>query len=182
MPLSKLSPAPRKILKAGRPTLDHWHHLADDELLPGVGDIVVSPARLVAQAADLATRRAAGHRLGLRLTTEDTAETAAAHLEGVDMVAIYIPKFVDGRFFTLARLLRERHGYTGELRACGDVVPDQVFYMHRCGFDSYEVPGPEHRLEAAAKALATFTVAYQGDSLRAQRGRKTSASIAQANS
>lgn len=181
MPLSKLSPAPRTMLKAGQPVVDHWHHLDDEAPLPATGDIVVSPARLDAQAGDLATRRAAGHRVGLRLTTEDTAETAAAHLDAVDLVAIYIPKFVDGRFFTIARLLRERHGYTGELRACGDVVPDQVFYMHRCGFDAYEVPGPEHRLLAAAKALATFTVAYQGGSLRAQRGQATSGKVAQAS-
>ena len=57
----------------------------------------------------------------------------------MDLVAINFPKFGDGRGYSKARLLRERHGYKGELRAVGEVLGDQLFYMHRCGFDAFEL-------------------------------------------
>lgn len=169
------------ILQAGQTVADHVVHVGDEDVLPDTGDVLVSRARLLADGEQLAARRAAGHRVGVRLTTEDSAETAASLLDRVDLVALYIPKFVDGRFFTTARLLRERYGYRGELRVCGDVVPDQVFYMHRCGIDAFEVPGPAHRLEAAARALSTFTEVYQGALDRGPRYRRVQPPIARAS-
>ncbi len=181
MPLPKLTSAPRTILKSGKLVADAWVHLGDDDALPATGDVLVSRERLLTQAEELAARRGAGHRVGVRLTTEDSAQTAAELLDRVDLVALYVPKFADGRFFTTARLLRERHGYQGELRVCGDVVPDQVFYMHRCGIDAFEVPGPRYRLEAALKALGTFSESYQGALDSGPRYRRARRSIARAS-
>jgi uncharacterized protein (DUF934 family) len=77
------------------------------------------------------------------------------------LVAIEVAKFTDGRHYSLARLLRERHGFTGELRAVGDVLPDQLFYMLRCGYSSFEL-APGKSLETGVRCLAAFSVSYQG--------------------
>ena len=76
------------------------------------------------------------------------------------MVALEFPKFRDGRAYSTARLLRERYGFAGELRAVGDVLRDQFLFMHRCGFDAFEV-ADEQAVAAWRKAIAEFTVFYQ---------------------
>ncbi|MBC2769810.1 DUF934 domain-containing protein [Pusillimonas minor] len=75
-------------------------------------------------------------------------------------ITIEFPVYTDGRGFTLAQLLRTRHQWVGELRASGDVLIDTVFYLRRCGFDSYLLK-PGHDTPAAQQALHTFTAAYQ---------------------
>ena len=75
-------------------------------------------------------------------------------------MVLNFPAFKDGRGFTTARLLRERHGYKGEIRAVGDVGRDQMFYMQRCGFNAFEVRS-DRDLEDALRALDDFTVTYQ---------------------
>ena len=66
----------------------------------------------------------------------------------------------DGRAFSYARILRERYGFKGELRATGKVIQDQLFFMHRCGFDSFELSDGED-IEKSIAALSSFSVAYQ---------------------
>ena len=75
-------------------------------------------------------------------------------------IAIDFPKFTDGRGYSLARLLREQYGYTGTLRATGDVLRDQLFYLLRCGFDSFAMRHPE-RIDDALAAFGDFSDAYQ---------------------
>ncbi|MGB5063692.1 MAG: DUF934 domain-containing protein, partial [Candidatus Competibacter sp.] len=70
------------------------------------------------------------------------------------------PKFSDGRAYSQARLLRERHGYRGEIRAVGDVLRDQLFFMARCGFDAFE-PRADRSLEDALAAFGDFSASYQ---------------------
>ncbi|ATJ82802.1 DUF934 domain-containing protein [Halomonas beimenensis] len=91
--------------------------------------------------------------------TEMTAELAR-ELEAAPLVAIDFPKFTDGRGYSIARLLRERHGYRGQIRAVGDVLIDQLFYMSRCGFDAFLLR-EDQLVEDALQALDTFSRSYQ---------------------
>lgn len=142
----------------GRPAivLDEWRNLADDEALPSPDEapaVIVGPQRY-------AEARAAGLRVGLRVPGDAEPEglLGDAHPE---LVAIEVPKFTDGRHYSLARLLREREGFTGELRAFGDVLPDQLFYMRRCGYTSFELKAGKS-LATGLRTLQAFTVTYQG--------------------
>ena len=77
----------------------------------------------------------------------------------LSFVAVDFPKFMDGRGFSYARELREQRRYQGEIRAVGDFIRDQLFYMKRCGFSSYALPSDE--LEAALASLNDFSESYQ---------------------
>ena len=78
----------------------------------------------------------------------------------LDLIALHFPKFSDGRAYSQARLLRERLGYQGELRATGGVLQDQLPFMLRCGFDSFESDQKGFG-EALARARTLFSVVYQ---------------------
>ena len=80
--------------------------------------------------------------------------------ERIALVAIRFPAFTDGRGYSTARLLRQRHGWTGELRAVGDVLRDQMFYLARCGFDTFDLKDGESVAEALA-GFGDFSEAYQ---------------------
>jgi len=101
-----------------------------------------------------------GQPLGLWLDSHEDAESIAADLPHFTVVAVNFPKFADGRGFSIARLLRERHGYKGELRAIGDVLQDQLYFMKRCGFDAYVVRADKD-IEAALAGLKDFSESYQ---------------------
>ncbi|MGE5151868.1 MAG: DUF934 domain-containing protein [Rhodospirillaceae bacterium] len=91
--------------------------------------------------------------------TEDVTQLGE-RLEGVKLIVLNFPKFTDGRAYSQARLLRERLGYTGELRAAGQVYIDQIPFMLRCGFDSFS-SAQRGFAEALAKARTLFSVVYQ---------------------
>ena len=91
--------------------------------------------------------------------TEDVTQLGD-RLEGVKLVVLNFPKFTDGRAYSQARLLRERMGYTGELRAAGQVNIDQIPFMLRCGFDSF-ASAQKGFAEALAKARTLFNAVYQ---------------------
>lgn len=96
----------------------------------------------------------------VRLEPGDDARKLIAHLDRLTLIEIAFPKYRDGRGYSSARILREA-GYTGELRAQGDVLVDQIAFMQRCGFDSF---APEGSLDSAAveRALAHYAFHYQG--------------------
>ena len=100
--------------------------------------------------------------VGVWLDAGDDPEAIAPDLHRLDLVAVNFPKFSDGRGFSTARLLRERHGFDGELRAIGDVGRDQLAFLERCGFDAFQLrDGVDAR-----RALASFdevSVEYQAD-------------------
>ena len=96
----------------------------------------------------------------LRLEPADEPARFAHLLGAVSRVEVNIPSFTDGRGYSIARLLRERHGYRGELRAVGDVQRDQLFYLARCGFDAFLLREGEDA-QAALAALHDFSEAYQ---------------------
>lgn len=135
---------------------DGWRNIADDQPVPASGDVVVGLSRLLS-GSDLASHQG---KVGVRVDPEDDLGQLVPHLAQVALVAIQFPKFGDGRGYSKARLLRERHSFKGELRAVGEVLGDQLFYMHRCGFDAYElVEGKD--VEAALRCLRDFSVTYQ---------------------
>lgn len=103
---------------------------------------------------------ARGVPVGVRLEGSDDPAVLVADLPKLGLIAIDFPKFTDGRGYSIARLLRERHGWTGPLRAVGDVLRDQLFYMLRCGFDQFVLKHDDH-VDAALTAYRDFTEAYQ---------------------
>jgi len=94
------------------------------------------------------------------LANTDPVEDLAPHIGRLRLVVLNFPKFSDGRAYSQARLLRGRLGYTGELRATGGVLQDQLPFMLRCGFDSFDSDQKGFG-EALAKARTLFSVVYQ---------------------
>lgn len=123
------------IYRNGAFEADTWVRLADDEALPAEGQALLSLARFLA----LEGAAPGGLRIGVILKAGERAQALEGKLGAIDMVAIEFPKFSDGRGYSSARLLREKFGYGGELRAIGDVLFDQIPFMLRCGIDSFEV-------------------------------------------
>lgn len=146
-----------KLLKDGRLTADIWQRLADDAPIPATGAIIVPLARLEAEAPDLLRRRGP---VGLVLRNSETVEAVVPHLHSLSLIVLEFPKFTDGRAYSQARLLRERHRYVGELRASGEVLPDQFLFMQRCGFDAVETCCVAAE-EAWRAAHRRFSVFYQ---------------------
>jgi uncharacterized protein (DUF934 family) len=96
----------------------------------------------------------------IRLEPQDDPAAIAARLQNVSLIEINFPKFGDGRGFSIARLLRERYGYKGELRAVGQVARDHLHYMEQCGFDAFLLRDGEDVAEALA-AFDDFSEHYQ---------------------
>ena len=96
----------------------------------------------------------------LRLEPTDDLASVADRLGRVARVEVNFPKFGDGRGFSIARLLRERYGYRGELRAVGQVGRDHLFYLESCGFDAFLLRDGEDPEEALA-AFNDFSESYQ---------------------
>jgi uncharacterized protein (DUF934 family) len=154
--------AQRKLIKDRRIVGDTWTLLraADDGALPAVpetGAVIVPLALWLRDWARLLQR---GAPIGVWLSPADDPADIANDLDRFGVVAVDFPQFSDGRGYSIARLLRERYGYKGELRAIGDVLRDQLFYMHRCGFDAFAVR-EDRSIEDALKALDDFSDAYQ---------------------
>ena len=138
---------------------DPWVTVAAEDALPLTGHIIVDLDRWQRDRETLITRNA---WLGIRLKSDQPASLIAADLAHFALVALEFPAFKDGRAFSTARLLRERHGFDGELRAVGQVLRDQLVFMRRCGFDAFEIAG-EGALEGWLKAAAEVSVRYQPD-------------------
>jgi uncharacterized protein (DUF934 family) len=130
--------------------------VADGETLPE-GAIVVSLKRFQSDRDALLARNTP---LGIRLAADQSPETLAADIHHFALIELEFPKFKDGRGYSWARLLRQRLGYNGELRAVGEVLRDQWLFMSRCGIDAFEVR-PGTRIEDFHAAMSEQTVFYQ---------------------
>jgi uncharacterized protein (DUF934 family) len=151
----------RRIIKDLRILADDCLHLEDDAPLPQKGAFTVSLTRWRKERESLLARAAdAGVRLPNDVDVNEIAGELAGDLARLARIALEFPKFGDGRAFSQARVLREQHGFKGEIRAVGDVLRDQLWYMHRCGFDAFELR-PDRLLEDALKAFTEMTVTYQ---------------------
>lgn len=145
------------LLKNGQLTSDPWTFVADDAPLAGTAMEVISLTRWQAERATLLERSAP---LGLLLQPGEVPHDIADDLGRFDLIALAFPAFKDGRAYSYARLIRERFGFTGELRAVGQVLRDQVLFMYRCGFDAFEV---DDRVtpDVFAAEIEKFSVRYQ---------------------
>ena len=114
---------------------DDWKIASDETPLPD-GRAVVSKARFMAERDTFAGRNAP---LGLLLRSGESLEGLEHDLERFALIVLDIPRYTDGRSYSTARLLRERYKYAGEVRATGDVLRDQIMFLHRAGFDSFDV-------------------------------------------
>ena len=121
-----------------------WSHLSDSDELTASGPVFVSQSRYLAEKEAL---RGLNNAIGVRVEPGDDVAEIAPHLNEINVIAINFPKYTDGRGYSSARLLRERFGFTGEIRACGNVLVDQVHFMLRCGIDGFEVENP-HTIKA----------------------------------
>lgn len=146
-----------RIIKDGAIAEDSWHHLAEDASELPDGDIIIPLSVWRARAAEFVGRNS---RIGLLLGPADHPSEIADELDRFSLIAYHFPTFRDGRAYSYARLLRERYGYKGELRATGDVLQDQIFYMARCGFNAFEVAASK-RIEDVIQGLSDFSVTYQ---------------------
>ena len=115
---------------------DEWQLAAEDAPLPTAGGIIVSKERFLSERNDLASRNAP---IGLLLQSGETLEGIEQDVQRFGVIVLDIPKYADGRAYSTARILRDRLEYRGELRAQGNVLRDQVNFLHRCGFDALDV-------------------------------------------
>jgi uncharacterized protein (DUF934 family) len=146
----------RRIIKSRQIIVDPWQSIGDDEVLPEAPVIVT----LTRWQRDREQLLAHDQGIGVRLTNDTDPQEIAADLDYFQVIALEFPIFRDGRAYSQARLLRERYGYRGELRAVGDVLRDQLFFMYRSGFDAFELRA-DRDIEDALQAFTEFTVTYQ---------------------
>jgi uncharacterized protein (DUF934 family) len=145
------------LVKNGKISGDAFAHVADDAEIPADGAILVSAARLLGEAEALLGR--AG-KTGVIWPNNREVDDLVPYLDRLAVVALVFPTFRDGRAYSQARLLRERHGYRGELRASGQVLRDQFVFMLRAGFDAFEVK-KDSDAEAFAATVKRYSVFYQ---------------------
>jgi uncharacterized protein (DUF934 family) len=131
--------------------------------IPASGKILVPLSVWRARKDELAERCAKGE-IGIWLATHEVLEhlvESIADLNALPIIAVHVERFADGRIFSIGNLLRTRHGYKNELRAFGDVLRDQLFFLKRCGYDSYQIRA-DRSAEDALASLKDFTQPYQG--------------------
>jgi uncharacterized protein (DUF934 family) len=144
------------LIRDGRGVPDPFTDVSGQEELPAGVPLIVSFEQWRTHRDALL---AGSEPLGLRLNSDQPPQLVAADLPHFTVIALDFPKFRDGRAYTHA-LLRERFGFSGEVRAVGDVLQEQLHFMQRCGFDTFEVPGPDP--EQAWRTIAgDHTVWYQ---------------------
>jgi uncharacterized protein (DUF934 family) len=146
-----------RVVKEQQIIEDGWQLVADEALLPE-GDIIVPLNRFQTDREALLSRP--GSKLGVCINGAHKLADLEGDLQHIGIIALDFQKLGDGRCFSHARLLRERYGYRGELRAVGYVIRDLLFFMHRCGIDSFQLREDKDP-EDAIKALSEFTVKYQ---------------------
>lgn len=162
------------VVRLSSPLDDDWRRLSDDEAMPEAGAVLVGLARFKANRAEVEARRAP---TGLALKSHERAHVIGDGAHLFELIEIEFPKFRDGRAFSSARLLRERYGFRGTLRASGNILPDQALFLARCGVDEIAL-GDLSRLAAFGQALCAYTVALQPTGTRLTQLRLRSRALA----
>ena len=153
-----------QLIKNGSLTVDTWKSLDigetdTPETLPlPEADLLFPLAVWLARKNEIIARY---KRIGLLLQPADRVEDVAEDLHYFQVIAVNFPKFVDGRGYSTAALLRQRYQYPGELRAVGDVLHDQLFYLKRVGFDAFALKDGKSAEHALAQGFTTFSAPYQ---------------------
>ncbi|MFL6792872.1 MAG: DUF934 domain-containing protein [Bradyrhizobium sp.] len=145
------------LVKQGKIVTDVFIHVADGAELPGDGAVLISAARFL-EDPKMLSRRAG--KTGVIWPNNRDLDDLVPYLDRLAAVALVFPTFRDGRAYSQARLLRERYGYEGELRATGQVLRDQFVFMQRAGFDAFEVK-KQSDAEAFAATVQRYSVFYQ---------------------
>src|SRR5882724_10333927 len=145
------------LVKQGRIATDIFVHVPDGAELPGDGAVLVSSARFLEDPEALLKR---GGKTGVVWPNNRDVDDLVPYLDRLAVVALVFPSFRDGRAYSQARLLRERYGFRGELRATGQVLRDQFAFMLRAGFDAFDVKKPGDA-EAFAISAKRYSVFYQ---------------------
>jgi uncharacterized protein (DUF934 family) len=140
------------LVKGGQIVADRYVRILDDAPIPATGGVLVPAERFLADAAEFAARQG---ETGVIWPNNRDIDELGPHLDNLALVALVFPKFQDGRAYSQARILRERLGFRGELRATGQVLRDQFVFMLRAGFDSLEV-----KKDADAQVFGTVTKRY----------------------
>ncbi len=136
---------------------DDWRQLEDQDALPDHDQIIVPWEKWQKERQRLLQSNAA---LGILFPNEEDPQLLADDLAHFQLIALSFPAFRDGRAFSQARILREEMGFEGELRATGDLLADQAFFMLRCGFNAFALPdGADEDLWQ--KATSDFSLWYQ---------------------
>jgi uncharacterized protein (DUF934 family) len=146
-----------QLIKGGRIVDDEFVRVGDDAPAPERAPIIVSAARFLADADAFARRDGP---TGVIWPNDRKVAELASHSDRLALVALVFPTFKDGRAFSQARLIRERYGYGGELRATGQVLRDQFLFLLRAGFDAFEVT-KDADAAAFAEATRRYSVFYQ---------------------
>ena len=145
-----------RLIKSGAYAEDAYARVAEDAPLPE-GAVIVSLTRFQKEREVLLARNTP---VGAQLQSHENPELLGNDVGHFSLIVLEFPKFRDGRAFSWARMLRTRLGFTGEIRAAGDFLYDQVNYQHRVGFDAWEVPD-NFTLEMFHRALTEMTNVYQ---------------------
>ena len=145
------------LIRNGEIVANTWRVLEEGEDIPAEGDVIVSLERLKNSTEQIAAR--AG---GTGVVIENSVEPAEleVHLAHLDLIALEFPAFTDGRAYSQARRLRTQYGFTGELRARGNVLADQAGFLKQVGFDSFEVTDGQS-LEIWNASARSMTLTYQ---------------------
>lgn len=154
------------LIKDGKLVTDPFVDASAAESIPPSGAVIVSLEQWQKHRDALLAR---GTPLGIRLHSDQAPELIADDVHKFALIALEFPKFRDGRAYSYARLLRERYGFKGELRAVGDVLLEQLFFMLRVGFDALDVVQSPDPVAAFQTAVSDFSVWYQPTA----DGRKT---------
>ena len=145
------------LVKSGMVVEDRFLRVADGEPVPEQGPVIVSAERFLADAGEFAQRQDA---VGVIWPNNRNVAELEPHLANLTLIALVFPVYKDGRAYSQARVLRERFGFRGELRATGQVLRDQFLFLLRAGFDSFEVT-KETDAAAFADSIRRFDVFYQ---------------------
>lgn len=134
-----------------------------DTVIPATGKVIVPLSVFIARKEALLSRITSGE-IGIWLDTHELLSDLVKNqpdLNVLPIIAVHVERFADGRIFSLGTLLRTRYGYKNELRATGDVLRDQLFFLKRSGFSSFLIRADRSAQDALA-SLGDFTVPYQG--------------------
>ena len=145
------------LIKDGKLIVDPFTDASGQEAVPATGAVIVSLGQWLAGINALIARP---DPLGIRLRSNQSPQTIAGDLARFAVIALEFPVFRDGRAYSYARLLRERWGFTGEIRAVGDVLLEQLHFMQRVGFDAFELHGSDP-VRAWQTADTEFQTWYQ---------------------
>jgi uncharacterized protein (DUF934 family) len=151
-----------KLIKDGAVIENTWTLIAKPESDASIveiptGSVIVPLSVWLAQKNQLQAR----NDIGVWLDSDETAEQIGGDVKTLPLIAVNFPLFMDGRAFSTAKLLRERYGFTGELRAIGNLIRDQLCYLRRCGVNAFAFNNPDIKLDEALKSLTDFSEYYQ---------------------